>query len=59
MEAREEQSKNDSATLQQGPGSSSRNAYNDIFEFFCGKWGCHPGGGWQLQAEHKIPGAPS
>ena len=59
MEAREEQSKNDSATLWPGPGSSSRTAYNDIFEFFSGNWGHHPGGGWQLQAEHKIPRAHS
>ena len=31
----EEQSRNNSAVLEQGPGSSSRNIFNDISEFFC------------------------
>ena len=30
-----EQSKNNSAALGQGPGSSSRNICNNTFEFFC------------------------
>ena len=32
---REEQSRNNSAALGQGPGSSSKNIHNNIFEFFC------------------------
>ena len=34
-ETREEKSRNNSAALEQGPGSSSRNTHNNIFEFLC------------------------
>ena len=32
---RREQSRNNSAAMGQGPGSSARNIHNNIFEFFC------------------------
>lgn len=35
MQRREEPSRSNSAALEQGPASSSRNIYNHIFEFFC------------------------
>ena len=35
MEIREEQSRNNTAALGQGPASSSRDTHNNIFELFC------------------------
>ena len=34
-ETREGQSRNNSIALGQGPGSTSRDSHNNIFEFFC------------------------
>ena len=51
-------SRNKSVALGQDSDSSSRNTQNNIFELFCRtKASIHPGGGWQLQAEHKAAGA--
>ena len=53
-ETKEKQSRNDSAALGQGPGSSLSNIHNNIFKCFCRNYGPHPGGGWQLHAGCKI-----
>ena len=35
LETREEQSRNNSAAMGQGPGSASRDTYNNIYGLFC------------------------
>ena len=50
---KEEQPRNNSAAIKQGPGSSSKDI-NNTFEFFCRNEGLHSSGGWWLHAKHKI-----
>lgn len=58
MQKQEEQSSSRSAAMGQSPSSSRKEYIHKNTFKFCREQGSHPGGGWWLHAEHKIPGAP-
>jgi len=50
-ETREEQLRDNSAALGQGPSSSSRNTHNIIIEFFCRT---KPHNKWKMLMKHSL-----